>query len=148
VVHTPAPVVAARIKGPPLVARIRTVLLWKLVGSVALGNLLLAGLSFWNSGVIPGLYDPAVAINTGTTVTVTAELLNVRAGPDESSAVLGQVGQSTELHVTGLPDGAWWPITYDRDGQQVDGWVSADHIKGVPDSGYERAREFFRSLVP
>ena len=135
VVHTPPPVVAARIKGPPLVARIRTAFLWKLVGIVALGNLLLAALSFWDTGVVPGLYDPAVAIHAGTTVTVTAELLNVRAEPSDSGAVLDQVGKSAELRVTGLPDGGWWPITYDRGDQQVEGWVSGDHVEGVPNRG-------------
>ncbi|WP_206764957.1 hypothetical protein, partial [Clostridium perfringens] len=62
VVHTPPPVVAARRNAPPLVARIRTAYLWKLVGLLAIGNLLLAGLSYWDTGVIPGLYDPTVAI--------------------------------------------------------------------------------------
>jgi serine/threonine protein kinase len=148
IVHTPPPVVAARIKGPPLVARIRTVFLWKLVGIVALGNLLLAVLSYWDTGVVPGLYDPSVAIHAGTTVTVTAELLNVRADPSDSSPVLDQVDQSAELRVTGLPNGGWWPITYDRNGEQVDGWVSADHIEGVPQSGYERIRDMLQELAP
>ncbi|HYP60273.1 MAG TPA: serine/threonine protein kinase [Thermomicrobiales bacterium] len=148
VVHTPPPVVGARIKGPPLVARIRTAFLWKLVGIVAVGNLLLAALSFWDTGVVPGLYDPAVAIHAGTTVTVTAELLNVRAEPSDSGAVLDQVGKSATLRVTGLPDGGWWPITYDRGDQQVEGWVSGDHVAGVPESGYERVRQVFRDLAP
>jgi serine/threonine protein kinase len=148
IVHTPPPVVGARIKGPPLVARIRTVFLWKLVGIVALGNLLLAALSYWDTGVIPGLYDPTVAIRAGTTVTVTAELLNVRAAPSDSGQVVDQVSQSAELRVTGLPDGGWWPITYDRDGEQMEGWVSAEHVEGVPQSGYARIREMVQDLTP
>ena len=148
VVHTPPPVVAARIKGPPLVARIRTVFLWKLVGIVALGNLLLAALSYLGYRGVPGLYDPAVVIRAGTTVTVTAELLNVRAEPSDSGAVLDQVSRSAELRVTGLPDGGWWPITYDRDGNQVEGWVSADHIEGVRNPAMCGFGSYFRDLAP
>jgi serine/threonine-protein kinase len=148
IVHTPPPVVAAKLKGPPLVTRIRTVFLWKLVGIVALGNLLLAGLSFWDTGVVPGLYDPTVLVRAGTTVTVTAELLNVRAEPDADSAVIDQVGQATELRVTGIAEGGWWPVTYDHDGLPVEGWVSAEHVEGLPQSGYQRVRRALRELIP
>ncbi|HET7056819.1 MAG TPA: SH3 domain-containing protein, partial [Thermomicrobiales bacterium] len=124
------------------------VFLWKLVGIVALGNLLLAGLSFWDTGVVPGLYDPTVLVRAGTTVTVTAELLNVRAEPDADSAVIDQVGQATELRVTGIAEGGWWPVTYDHDGQPVEGWVSAEHVEGLPQSGYQRVRRALRELIP
>jgi hypothetical protein len=148
VVHTPPPVVAARRNGPPLVRRIHTAYLWKLVGLVALGNVLLAGLSFWDTGIVPGLYDPTVAIRANSTASVTAELLNVRAAPDEQSAVLDQVSRSAVLHVTGNRSGSWWPVTYDRDGQPVRGWVAAEHLDGIPESGYRRLRDAFSKLIP
>lgn len=148
VVHTPPPVVAARRRGPPLVRRISAVYLWKLVGLVALGNLLLAGLSFWDSGRVPGLYDPVVAIRANASVVVTAELLNVRSSPDAQGPVLDQVSQSAVLKITGDRSGTWWPVTYDRDGQTVEGWVAAEHLEGIPESGYRRLRTAVRNLLP
>ena len=148
VVHTPPPVVAARRNSPPIVARIGSVFLWKLVGVVALGNVLLAGLSFWDSGMIPGVYDPTVAIRANTSVSVTAELLNVRASPDENSAVVDQVIQASVLRVTGDAEGSWWPVTYDRDGQVVEGWVSAGHLDGIPESGYRRLHDTLSEYLP
>ena len=148
VVHRVEPVVAARRTGPPWITRLRTRFLWKLVGIVAIGNVLLAALSYWDSGIIPGLYDPAVAIHRGSTVTVTADLLNVRAGPDENSVVLTQLAQSSKLRVTGIAQGGWWPVAYDRDGQTIEGWVSADHVTGVPESGYDMVRSKVEAIIP
>jgi serine/threonine protein kinase len=148
IVHTPPPVVAARSHGPPLVARIRTAFLWKLIGIVAVGNVLLAGLSFWDRGTIPGLYEPVVAIQAGSTARVTAEMLNVRSAPDAGSGVLDQLGQNAELRVTGEDEAGWWPVTYDQQGAESAGWVSGEHIEGVPESGYERVRAKLKALVP
>jgi serine/threonine-protein kinase len=148
IVHRKAPVVAARRTGPPLVTRLRTRFLWKLVGIVAIGNVLLALLSYWDSGVIPGLYDPVGAIRAGANVRVTAELLNVRSEPGDTGAVVDQVGLSTELRITGGQEGGWWPVAYDRNGMEMRGWVFSDHIEGLPRSGYDMVREKLEALVP
>ena len=143
IVHRAAPVVAARRRGPPLVSRVGIAFLWKLVGIVAIGNLLLAALSFWDVGAIPGVYSPSVSITDGSTVVVSAEVLNIRAGPDGGSAVLDQVNNATELRVAGLPEGVWLPVTYDRNGSVVSGWVSKAHVNAVPETG----RHLLRSLI-
>lgn len=130
----PKPLV--RRKGPPLVTRVGTRFLWRLILIVAIGNLLLGGLSFWEEGRIPGIYDPAVAIRSGRSVRVTAELLNVRASPGGQAAVVDQVDGGTELEVTGLIDSGWWPVRYSSGGGEIRGYVAAEHVEGLPQSGY------------
>jgi serine/threonine protein kinase len=148
IVHRPPPVVAAKRRSPPLVARVRTAFLWKLIGIVAVGNVLLAALSFWDRGSIPGLYEPSAAIHRGSTVRVTAELLNVRSAPDPGSAVIRQVAENTELEITGNSDGGWWPVSLEQDGTDRTGWVSGEHLEGIPESGYDMVRDKLTGLVP
>ena len=137
-----------RRKGPPIVTRIGTRFLWKLIGVFAIGNLLLAGLSFGENGRVPGIYDPAVAIRAGRTVRVTAELLNVRAAPSAAAGIVGQVPAGSELEVTGIIDGGWWPVRYEGGESVVTGYVAADHVEGLPQTGYEWVRERLEGLGP
>jgi len=142
----PRPLV--RRNGNPLASRIRTGFLWRLIAIFAIGNLLLAGLSFWEMGQIPGLYDPPGLIQSGRDVRVTAEVLNVRAGPANEATVLDQVPIGTELRVTGLIEDGWWPVTYSDEQRQIEGYVAADHVEGLPQTGYEWARERLEELLP
>jgi uncharacterized protein YgiM (DUF1202 family) len=142
----PKPIV--RRKGPPLVTRIGTQFLWRLIGIFAIGNLLLAGLSYWENGRIPGLYNPAVTIQSGRIVHVTAELLNVRAAPSGEAQVIDQVPQGTELKVTGVINGGWWPVSYERGGTEFTGYVAEDHVVGLPQTGYEWLRTRLDGILP
>ena len=142
----PKPLV--RRKGPPLVTRIRTTFLWRLIGIFAIGNLLLAGLSFWEDGRIPGVYQPDVAIHAGRSVHVTADLLNVRSSPNGTAGVVDQVPAGAELHVTGLMVDGWWPVEYTSGETEVRGYVAAEHVEGVPQTGYEWARDRLDDLLP
>jgi uncharacterized protein YgiM (DUF1202 family) len=137
-----------RRKGPPMVTRIGTRFLWKLIGIFAIGNLLLAGLSFWEEGRVPGVYDPSVAIGSGRTVRVTAEMLNVRAAPRSDSAVVDQVSEGTTLQVSGVITGGWWPVTYGSEETKMTGYVAAEHVEGLPQTGYEWVRDRLESLRP
>jgi serine/threonine protein kinase len=137
-----------RRKGPPIVTRIGTRFLWRLIGIFAIGNLLLAGLSYWENGRIPGLYDPAVAIRAGRSVRVTAELLNVRSAPSGDAQVIDQVPLGTELTVTGVIKGGWWPVRYERGDTEVTGYVAADHVEGLPQTGYEWFRTRLDGILP
>ena len=115
---------------------------------MAVGNLLLAALSFWETGEIPGIYDPAIAVRASAKAWVTADLLNVRGSPGEDGPVLDQVGRATVLEVTGDAEGSWWPVSYDRNGEAFNGWVAESHIEGIPQTGYERLRAAIDNLLP
>lgn len=148
VVQDNAPRPVATRRSAPLVTRVPTRFLWKLVAILALGNLLLAGLSWLDRGAIPGVYVPEPAIEDATHVRVTADLLNVRAEPDEGAIVIGQLQEGNRVAVTGDPADGWVPVTYTFDGQDVDGWVAAEHVEAMPLTGVDRIRAEVESWLP
>jgi hypothetical protein len=137
-----------RRKGPPLVTRIGTKFLWELIGIFAIGNLLLAGLYFWDEGRVPGLYDPSVAIQSGRSVRVTAHLLNVRTAPRDDAGVVDQVSEGRELRVRGVVVNGWWPVSYTSGGTEVTGYVAAEHVEGLPQTGHDWLRDRLNGLAP
>lgn len=143
---TPRPVVKRT--GPPLVARIPTTLLWKLVGILAIGNLLLAGLSWLDSGTIPGVYSPTPALASADHVRVTADLLNVRMDPSDASEILGQLARGNRVEVAGDLEGAWIPVRYSFEGATKLGYVAVDHVEALPITGVDRIRRVVESWLP
>ena len=99
-------------------------MLWRLCAILAVGNLLLAGLSFFENGRIPGVYTSIPGLADATQVTVDADLLNVRADasarriietngvdlillakePDTIGDLIHPVMKRTTLPVAILPD--------------------------------------------
>jgi uncharacterized protein YgiM (DUF1202 family) len=75
-------------------------------------------------------------------------LLNVRSAPDPGSAVIGQVAENAELEITGNADGGWWPVSLGQDGTERTGWVSGEHLQGIPESGYDMVRDKLTEFVP
>ncbi len=148
VVQDNRPRPAARRTGPPLITRIPTAFLWKLILIVAVGNVLLAGLSFFVYGTVPGLYDPQTTLNAATEVEVSAELLNVRDGPGDSADIVGQVTGGMVLDVTGPPESSWLPIEFQIGGETIAGYVATEHVEPVPLTGQQRLRRQLDVWLP
>ncbi len=55
--------------------------------------------------------------------------VNVRAGPDVTYAVVGQLNQGQLAEVIGVTrDGLWWAIKYPA-AEGGEGWVAAAYVK-------------------
>ena len=148
VVFAETPRVAANRHSRPLVTRIGTRFLWKLVGILLVANLLLAALSVAVHGDVPGLYRPTVSIQRSTRLRVDANVLNVRSGPDQESEIVTQLARGTRVTATGLPVGGWIPVRVNVDGNDVDGFVSIDHVEALPRSGIDRLADRVEELIP
>lgn len=63
------------------------------------------------------------------TAFVTADLLNLRAGPSTDFAILGQMAQGTALPITGQDPAwpEWWQVSYG----ETSGWVYAPLVNGA-----------------
>lgn len=57
--------------------------------------------------------------------TVTADVLNVRAGQGTDTEILSQIPENTVCEVTGSSDGGWYPIKT----EDTKGWVSGEYVK-------------------
>lgn len=62
--------------------------------------------------------------DTITVATVTADVLNVRAGQGTEFQILLQILEQEQYEITGTAVNDWYPITVN----QIDGWVSGDWI--------------------
>ena len=142
------PVVSAKRRGTPVVSRISTGWIWKLVLIMVIANALLAGLYWAKEGRIPGLYEPTEALVSGAHVRVVSEILNVRAGPSGDTAVVGQVRQGDQLTATGLPESGWLPVTIKGADGEYSGFVSIEFIKTIPGSGIDQLRRQIEQVVP
>ena len=148
VIQDPRPRPVARRTGPPLVTRVPTVFLWKLILIVALGNVLLAGLSWFVFGTIPGLYEPQTTFTSAVEVEVAAEVLNVRVAAANSADIVGQVTRGMTLDITGPPDSGWIPIEFQFGGETIVGFVATEHVEPVPLTGQERLRRQVETWLP
>lgn len=148
VVQDPRPRPVARRTGPPLVTRIPTIFLWKLILIVAVGNLLLAGLSYFVFGTVPGLYEPETSFAAASRIEVRAELLNVREGFNDSAVIVGQVTGGMVLDVTGPPIAGWIPIEFQFGQETITGYVATEHVDTVPLTGQERLRRQLETWLP
>ena len=62
--------------------------------------------------------------DTITVATVTADVLNVRAGQGTEFQILLQILEQEQYEITGTAVNGWYPITVN----QIDGWVCGDWI--------------------
>ncbi|MCC2255299.1 NlpC/P60 family protein [Ruminococcus sp. CLA-AA-H200] len=71
------------------------------------------------------------------TVTVTADVLNVRDGQGTQSDILTQVTQGGQYEVTGDPVNGWYPIKVG----ETDGWVSGSYVTEETSYSYGETKE-------
>ena len=77
-----------------------------------------------------GEYEKEVA-------TVTADVLNVRAGQGVETQVLTQIMQNQEYEITGEPKDGWYPVQ----AGEIAGWVSGEYISIETTYSYAETRE-------
>ncbi len=76
----------------------------------------------------PGVSAPVTTDNSGIGATVTSALVNVRSGPGTSYATVGQVGEQTQIRITGRNEaGSWWRICCPL-GVPAESWISAELV--------------------
>lgn len=66
-------------------------------------------------------------IGTGALFTVTANRLNVRAGPSTGDGILGQITRGEDVLVLSDPAAAWVRIRVEGDG--IEGWVARSLLR-------------------
>jgi uncharacterized protein YgiM (DUF1202 family) len=86
---------------------------------------------------------PSAAVGGSSgTAWVNTDALNVRMGPSTGDAILGTVGQGTELEVVGDASNGFYPVSYGWD----TGWVTGDYLSWSPvTTGTERWIDVDRS---
>ena len=94
-------------------------------------------------------YVPADALITGaeaeekadeyenSTVTVTAGVLNVRAGQGTDNVILTRITGGQEYDLTGEPVDGWYPVNVNG----IDGWVSGKYVEAETGFSYGETRE-------
>jgi hypothetical protein len=134
----------------PIVSRVRTRFVWRLVLLLAVANLMLAGLSLWQTGTVPGVYAASDRIEPGADV-VTVDAMNLRSEPGLDAGVVAVVGSGASMEVTGAStarDGqVWWPVAYDLDGFTVRAFASASYLSAVRPTGRDRVMGWLDSLA-
>ena len=100
------------------------------------------------SGAAEG-YVPADTLITGNeaqehageyennTVTVTANVLNVRDGQGTDTNILTQIRMDEQYQVTGDPVDGWYPVTIG----EIDGWVCGDYVTEEISYSYGETKE-------
>ncbi len=100
------------------------------------------------SGAAEG-YVPADTLITGSeaqehageyennTVTVTANVLNVRDGQGTDTNILTQIRMDEQYQVTGDPVDGWYPVTIG----EIDGWVCGDYVTEEISYSYGETKE-------
>ena len=71
------------------------------------------------------------------TVTVTARVLNVRAGQGIDAEILTQITEDEQYQVTGDPVNGWYPVKVG----DVDGWVSGEYVTEETSYSYGETKE-------
>ena len=84
-----------------------------------------------------GEYEKEVA-------TVTADVLNVRAGQGVETQVLTQIMQNQEYEITGEPKDGWYPVQ----AGEIAGWVSGEYISIETTYSYAETREAEEAKKP
>ncbi len=97
------------------------------------------------------MYEPIPELRPGTTATVVADDLLVRAAPGTVTAAVGQLRAGDRVTLTASPvagDGqTWWPIRVDDDGSSIAGYVAAEWLEPVaPPTPLERLQEVVPNL--
>lgn len=111
--------------------------LWRLTAAVAIANLILALLLLYDRGAVPGLIAGGTTVQPGVTAQVTVDRLNFRSAPGLFTVTLAQLEAGDRVVVTGaavIADGeTWWPVTIERGGYWLDGYVWDGGIKPAGD---------------
>ena len=71
------------------------------------------------------------------TVTVTAQVLNVREGQGTDTSVLTQIELNEQYQVTGEPVDGWYPVKVG----DIDGWVSGEYVTEETSYSYGETKE-------
>ena len=71
------------------------------------------------------------------TVTVTARVLNVRAGQGTDAEILTQIAEDEQYQMTGDPVNGWYPVEVG----DVDGWVSGEYVTEETSYSYGETKE-------
>ena len=136
----------------PLVTRIRTRFLWKLVLMLAAANVFLGLLLLWETGELPGIYSKPDALQVGGLARADVANLNVRDAPGFDAGILDSVEQGTLMRITGdsvTVDGQiWWPVAYDRGGFTVRAYAAGSYLRPEQPTGQDRIIDFLRDLAP
>ena len=101
----------------------------KLIASAIVGALMIPGSAMIvdaaDADENVNVVSQVAGIDQVTVATVTADVLNVRAGQGTDFQILLQVLEQERYEVTGDSVNGWYPITVG----DVDGWVSGEWIK-------------------
>jgi predicted Ser/Thr protein kinase len=118
--------------------------LWRLVLALAIGNVFLAGLLYFNTGEVPGLYAHPLVIERGGMATVATDQLRLRAEPGQDGTVLFMMPAGSHVAVVGGPESVggetWWLVHYQANGQSMTGYVSGAWLTPERPSGLDRLK--------
>ena len=106
--------------------------MWRLVAALVVANLMLAAITWFDRGELPGL-GAVGKLEPGAKANVIVDDLNIRAGPGRDTSVLGFVGQGDEVLIVGdsttSEDAKWWPVEISANGGTLSGYVWEDGIE-------------------
>jgi tRNA A-37 threonylcarbamoyl transferase component Bud32 len=106
--------------------------MWRLVAALVVANLMLAAITWYDRGELPGL-GSAGALESGAKANVIVDDLNIRDGPGRDASILGVVGQGDQVLIVGdsttAEDAKWWPVELSANGQTLRGFVWEDGIE-------------------
>jgi hypothetical protein len=113
--------------------------LWRATLALLVGNLLLAGLLYFDRGEVPGVVAGSATIQTGSDARVATDRLRLRAGPGRDQDVVGLLAVDQVVRVTGASAESegetWWPVRAQINGESVDGYVSGGWIEPIGGPG-------------
>jgi hypothetical protein len=114
--------------------------LWRLTGLVALVNLVLALAIVAIDGPDGLLPSDANRLRAGGQADVAIPELVLRAAPGTEEPALAVVRAGDHLEITGgfeqVGGLAWWPVTAEVDGEEVEGYVWAGGIAPTGEDGW------------
>lgn len=101
--------------------------LWQVVVLAAILNVLLIAALVATRGEIPGIWQRAVQIGPGVSVSVAGTGLVARAEPSVDSAIVANLPDGGEVRISGDAvageDGLWWPVEVTTEDGIVRGYV-------------------------
>ena len=121
-------------------------LLWRVVAALAVGNVLIAGLSYVSNGEIPGVYASSLTLANGGLARVATDQLRLRADPGRDGQVLALLPDGADVKLVSGPTSVgnelWWRVEYTAGGQTFAGYVSANWLSPIRESGGARLKHF------
>lgn len=113
--------------------------LWRLVIAVALANLILAGLLYFDRGSIPGIYSGAATLQEGGEAVVTVSGLNFRSAPGTAAPSIMALDEGVRLTLTGpvvpIESERWWPASIAFENERLAGYVWEGGIAPTKETG-------------